>query len=182
MWIVLSFAPFIAFAVLMRLVSVEVGLLAAAGISLVQILLRYRRGDAIKVLEVGSVALFVGLAGYTVVLHPAWSVAGIRLVVDIGLLAIVLVSIAVARPFTLAYARERAPPEVWNEPRFIAANYVISWVWAAAFGVMVLADLAMVFVPTVPLWLDITATVLALVVAVNFTIRYPRRVRARITA
>ena len=52
--------------------------------------------------------LFGGLAVYALLGGPAWTVIGVRLRVDAGLLLIVLASMAVGRPFTLQYARERA--------------------------------------------------------------------------
>ena len=55
-----------------------------------------------------------------------WSVVGVRALVDAGLLLIVLVSMAIGRPFTLQYAREQVAPEFWNSPEFVRTNYVIT--------------------------------------------------------
>jgi hypothetical protein len=37
----------------------------------------------------------------------------------VGLLPIVLVSMAVGRPFTLQYAREQVEPEFWDKPELV---------------------------------------------------------------
>src|SRR5689334_12198735 len=58
--------------------------------------------------------LFGGLTLYAVLEEPTWSVIGVRLCVDSGLLLIVLVSMAVGRPFTLQYAREQVAREFWG--------------------------------------------------------------------
>jgi hypothetical protein len=104
-------------------------------------------------------------------------VASVRLVVDAGLLAIVLVSLAIGRPFTLPYARERVPKEFWAAPRFLHANRVITSVWAAAFAVLVAADAAAEYLPAVPLTVDVVASILAFAGAVAFTSWYPAKLR-----
>lgn len=93
MGILLGLAPFIAFFALMRLVSPLAGLAAGFAVSFVLGVRMWWRGETIKILEIGSLLLFAGLTLYTLVAAPAWSVASVRLVVDAGLLAIVLVSL-----------------------------------------------------------------------------------------
>lgn len=94
---------------------------------------------------------------------------------DIGLLVIVLVSMAVRSPFTLKYAREDTPREHWDSPLFLRINYVITAVWALAFAVMVAADLVLVYRPDLPSKYGIIVTVLAIIGAVKFTQKYPER-------
>ena len=168
--LLLSFAPFLVFAVLIHLGYVEVALWAGAVVAGV-LLLRDRLVliRSFKILEVGTLALFAALALYTRATGQAWTIPAVRLVVDTGLLLIVLASRAAGRPFTLQYAREGAPREIWDNPRFLAINRSISFVWAAAFAVLMLADAAMVYVPEIPRRLDIIATVIALVFAYKYT-------------
>ena len=42
-------------------------------------------------------------------------------------------SLAVGRPFTTAFAREVAPPEVWADPRFLFVNRFLTVFWGMAF-------------------------------------------------
>ncbi|MET7244565.1 hypothetical protein ABZT49_14475 [Methylobacterium sp. EM32] len=167
-----SFAPFFAFAVLIHLGFVEAALWAGAIVA-AALMLRDRvvLGRSLKILEAGTLVLFAGLAIYTRATGEVWTIPAVRLVVDAGLLVIVLASLAAGRPFTLQYARETAPPEVWATPEFGRVNRAVTLAWAAAFAVLVLADAAMVFVPEIPRRLDILATVLALVCAYKFTAR-----------
>jgi hypothetical protein len=175
--ILLAFAPFIVFVVVERIVGVPAGL-AAGALASAALLARdlLSRERAAKVLEIGTVILFGTLALYALAFHPAWSVAAVRLRVDAGLLAIVLVSIAIRRPFTLQYAREQAAAELWSHPVFVRTNYVISAAWGAAFAAMVVADIVLVYMPQVPRAAGIAVTVVALMAAVKFTARYPERV------
>jgi hypothetical protein len=182
MAILLAFAPFIAFAVIDRLAGPTEGLVAGAVVSTGLLLRDLIRGRTAKVLEIGTAILFGGLALHALLSRPAWSVVGVRLVVDAGLLLIVLASMAMRRPFTLQYAREQVAPELWDAPEFVHTNYVITAVWALAFAVMVAAELALLTVPSMPPRIGIAAVVLALIAAVKFTGWYPERVKARTAA
>jgi hypothetical protein len=95
---------------------------------------------------------------------------------------VVLISMAVRRPFTLQYAREQAARQAWETPEFVRTNYVITAVWGAAFAVMVAADLVMLYVPTLPTKIAIIVTVLAIWGAVRFTLWYPERGQKKLPA
>ncbi|MEW6640223.1 MAG: hypothetical protein AB1586_06935 [Pseudomonadota bacterium] len=182
MGIVLSFSPFIVFAVLMRLATAPVALFAGAAIALVLVLRELASGKSVKVLEAGTAVLFGALGLYVTVVPSAWSILGVRLAVDAGLFAIVLTSIAIRLPFTLQYAREQVSPDIAALPAFVTVNTVITWGWAGAFAVMVLADIVMLYLPQVPLWVGIALTIAAFAGAVWFTRWYPARMRARALA
>lgn len=174
--ILLAFAPFLTFAVMDRLVSATAGLACGAAVAAILIIrdvVGTRR--SIKVLEVGTVILFGGLTGYSLLARVEWTIVGVRLCVDAGLLLVVLFSMAVRQPFTLQYARDKVSPEFWTQPKFIRVNYVITAVWAGAFLVMVIADLIMLYMPSVPLRVGIWTTILAILGAVKFTSWYPTK-------
>jgi len=175
--ILLGLSPFVVFFVLMRLVSPAAGLIAAFAVSLLLCLRMLRRGESVKILEIGSLGLFGLLTAYTVLAAPTWTVATVRLAVDAGLLTIVLVSLAIDRPFTLQYAREQVPQQLWASPIFITTNRIITAVWAVAFAVFVAADAAAEYVPEIPVWVDVVVSVATLLGAVWFTRWYPDRVR-----
>ncbi len=178
MQILLAFAPFLVFAVLDRLISAESGLVAGAVVALL-LLLRdiFVAKHTVKILDVGTAILFSGLSVYSLVAKPVWSVIAVRLCVDSGLLLIVLISIFVGKPFTLQYAREQVAAEFWESPVFRKTNFVISGVWAAAFAVMVLAELALLYLPNVPKRAGVIVIIVAIVGAVKFTGWYPDHVK-----
>ena len=179
MSILLSLSPFVVFFVLMRGHSALAGLVGALVVSALLCLRMRWRGEALKILEAGSAVLFGALTAYTVLAAAHWTVATVRLAVDSGLLAIALVSLAIDRPFTLQYAREQVPEQFWALPVFLTTNRLITWVWAAAFAVLVGADLAAEYAPAVPLWIDVAASVAAFAAAVWFSRWYPGAVRRR---
>jgi len=182
MSILLSLSPFAVFFALMRLVSPIAGLAGGFAASLLLCLDMRRRGHSVKILEIGSLVLFAALATCTWLTATAWTVARVRLAVDSGLLAIVMVSLAIGRPFTLPYARERVPEALWASPIFFSTNRIISAVWGLAFAVLVAADATAEYVPAVPLWIDVVASVAAFAGAVWFTRVYPEAVRRRFAA
>jgi hypothetical protein len=184
MGILLAFAPFIAFAAVDRLSRPIAGLAAGAIVS-IGLLARdwLTPGRSPKTLEIGTTFLFTGLTLYAALGPGAdWSVIGVRLCVDGGLLLIVLISMAIGRPFTLEYARERVSSEYWNNPEFRRVNYVITAIWAAAFAVMVIAEAALLYVPDLSPRIGIIVIVLALIGAVKFTGWYPERAKSRTTS
>src|SRR4030095_3186778 len=134
MSIVLSFTPCAVFFVLMRLHAPVAGFVAAFATSAALCVYERVSGRTVKILEIGSLLLFGLLLAYTRLAAPVWTVGAVRLAVDLGLLAIVLVSLAIRLPFTLQYARETVPEQYWAMPVFLAANRAISWVWAGGLG------------------------------------------------
>lgn len=134
--ILLGLAPFVAFALLTHLTGVAIALWAAALIAVaLTVRSRLRTRGGVKLLEAGAAALFAALACVATFLRPAWSVFEIRVLVDLGLVAIAGGSILIGRPFTLQYAREHVPPSRQAHPIFMTVNRTISAVWAAAFVV-----------------------------------------------
>jgi hypothetical protein len=178
--LLLAFAPFIAFAVVDRTVGATPGLVAGALVAAALILRdALSRSRSIKILEVGTVILFSGLTCYSLAMVVAWTIVGVRLCVDAGLLVIVLLSLAVRQPFTIQYARERVAPELWETSGFLRTNDVVTGVWAGAFALMVVADLVMLYVPSVPIRVGIWVTILAIFGAYRFTEWYPKRKGAK---
>lgn len=178
MQILLAFAPFLVFAVADRVFGPEPGL-AAAAVLAVLLLVRdvVVAKHPVKILDVGTAILFSGLSLYSFAARPQWSVIAVRLCVDCGLLLIVLASIFAGKPFTLQYAREQVASEFWDTPAFRKTNFVISWVWAAAFALMVLTELVLLFSPDAPKRAGVLVIVLALIGAVKFTGWYPERAK-----
>lgn len=171
----LAFAPFIAFAVLNHFVAPVAALVVAALVSLGLIIKEVLQRRSAKILEVGTCILFSGLALYAYMADAAWSVVGVKLAVDVGLLAIVLFSLMIGRPFTMQYARESVPQDLWESPQFARTNRVITLVWLAAFAALIMADLVLLYLPDVPHKFSVLLTIGALYGAFKFTMAYPHK-------
>ena len=176
MGLLLSFSPFIAFALLERAFGPVAGLAAGALVSAALVAReKWMLRRSPKLLELGSLALFAALALVAAFGHFESSVIGVRLVVDSGLLLIALLSLLLRRPFTLQYARERVTPEIAAKPGFFRSNVMITAAWTLAFAVMVLADMAMLHGTQAAHRIGMIATFGALLGAFKFTSWYPRR-------
>lgn len=182
MMIFLILAPYGAFATLMLLTSAAVGLFASAAICLMVIAYDAIAGRSIKMLGAGSAILFVALGAYVTLVDSSLSTSEVKLVVDAGVLAISLVSLLIRRPFTLQYAREMVDAETAQLPRFVKANYVITWAWTACFVLMVLANVLLIYLPGLPLWTGIAIAFAARNTAIYFTRWYPEYRRAKLAA
>jgi hypothetical protein len=99
--IALSFAPFVAFALLVGAVGPVWALIVGAVVSAVLLVRDRLGGRSPKILEIGTFILFAALALYMGVTGDAVSVVGAKLAVDAGLFVIALASMVLGRPFTL---------------------------------------------------------------------------------
>ena len=150
MAIFLILAPYGAFASLMLLTSAKAGVFAAAAIGLAVIALDFIRGRSLKWLGAGSAVLFAALGLYLTLIDPSLGNSAVKLSIDTGIFTISLTSMLIGRPFTLQYAREAVAAETAAMPGFLRANYIITAAWTAAALVMMVANLAMLYVPGLP--------------------------------
>jgi len=88
---------------------------------------------SVKILDAVTFAFFVfiaiGLIGF------GWTIVSIymTLIVNLVLMAVAWGSLIVGAPFTIQYAREQTPPEVWTTPLFLHINQAITAVWGLSF-------------------------------------------------
>ena len=163
----------------MLVASAAVSLFATAALCLGIVAYDAIRGGSVKLFMVGAVIVFGALGCYVTLVDGNWSGVAIRLAVDAGILAIALLSIAIRLPFTLQYAREAVDHETTQHPGFMRANYIITWVWTGAIVLMLIADILMIYLPSLPLWIGLAAAFAARNSAVYFTRWYPKHVRAK---
>lgn len=169
MTIFLILAPYGAFAALMLVTSATVGVFAAAAICLMVIAYDILRGRSIKILGAGSVIVFVAIGSYLTVIDPTPGNSAVRFAVDTGIFLISLLSIVIRRPFTGQYALEMVDAETAQQPGFIRANYIITWAWTGAVLLMMIGNVAMIYVPGLPLWSGLLIAFAARNSAVYFT-------------
>jgi hypothetical protein len=133
-------------------------------------------------LGAGSAILFLGLGGTITLVDSGWNASPVKLTVDACVLAISLLSLAIRRPFTLQYAREVVDADTAALPGFVRANYVITWAWAAAFLLMVMANLLLIYLPDLPLWSGLAIAFAARNTAIYFTRWYPEYRQTKLAA
>jgi hypothetical protein len=168
-------SPFIVLAALLAFTSASVSLFAGGAVALCAVCVDLWRGREVKMLAAGSVVLFAGLGTYLGLIETEWNDFSVRMAIDVGMLAIALVSIAIRLPFTLQYAREQVDAAITQEPAFLRINYILTWAWVAAMVLMLIADILMICFPAIPLWAGLAALYAARNAAVCFTKWYSNR-------
>jgi hypothetical protein len=179
MTIFLVLAPFGSFALLMLVTTAEISLFTAAAICLAVVGIDAYRGRSIKILGAGSVVLFSGLGSYVALIDPLLSSSAVKLSIDVGLLAISLVSLIIRKPFILQYALEEVDEETAKQPGFLKAVYLITWAWNAAFVLMIIGNMLTIYVPGLPLWCSLVIAFAARNSAAYFTAWYPQYRKAK---
>ncbi|MGX0963970.1 hypothetical protein AB7M63_004419 [Bradyrhizobium japonicum] len=173
MAIFLILAPYGAYTFLMLVTSATISVFAASVICLATITIDVARGRSVKILAMGSAIVFAAIGLYLALIDPKLGTLGVKLSVDIGIFVISLGSMLVRHPFTLQYAVETVPAETAAMPGFLTANYVITGAWTAAALLMMAANIALLYVPGLPLWSGLAVAFAARNSAIYFTKWYP---------
>ena len=179
MAIFLILAPYGAYALMMLMTSAVVSLFAATAVCLGVIAFDIVRGRSIKILTVGSVMVFAAVGGYVALVDPAMSTSAVKFAVDAGIFLLSLLSIVLRHPFTLQYAREVVDAETALLPGFVRANYLLTWIWTGAALLMMIGNIALLYVPGLPIWSGLLVTFAARNCAVYFTKWYPQYRKAK---
>lgn len=88
------------------------------------------------------------------------------------------VTLLIGFPFTIQYAREQTPPEIWDDPLFMQLNVILTIVFGAMFTVN--AGLgAIAFMTGDILTLGLIVPLALLVAAMVFSARYPKHYSLR---
>jgi hypothetical protein len=131
-------APWILMAIVVGPGRFEEAASVALGLALLTLWIGKRRGVPVHALEAFGVAYFGVLAILGLVASDdaiEWLALWAGELSNIALAIFAIVTLLIRRPFTLAYAKDSAPPEHWDSPVFLRINYVISAVWAGALVV-----------------------------------------------
>ena len=179
MTIFLILAPYGVFAVLTLLTSTAVSLFAGAAICLAVIAYDLAGGRSLKILGAGSVVVFSAVGGYVTLIDPHLSVSAVKFAVDTGIFLVTLISILIGRPFTLQYAIEVVDAETVKVPGFMKANYIITWAWTLSMLLMMAGNVALIYVPGLPLWSGLLIAFAARNSAIYFTRWYPQYRKAK---
>ena len=172
MAIFLILAPYGAFTVLMLMTSATLSLFGAAAACLGAISFDLARGRSVKILAAGSAVLFASIGAYLALIDPALSQTKVKLAVDSGIFAISLGSMLIRYPFTLQYALESVPAETAAMPGFLRANYIITGAWTLATLLMMLGNVAVLYIPGLSIWPSLVIAFAARNSAMYFTTWY----------
>ncbi|MCB1006471.1 MAG: hypothetical protein R2699_16500 [Acidimicrobiales bacterium] len=188
---IVSFGPWIAVWVLTSNSSYIPGLLVATALAAGLLVFDRYEGRSTKLLNVGTLVVMAGVTIVGVVTDASWMDTWLSPILNGFLLLIMVASVAVGRPFTMEYAKESAPPEVWDTPAFRHINTMITWVWIAAVAAMFVGAIVVALLQSgdivtdpqtqksIESWANWGVTIVALVVAMKFTGWYPDAYKER---
>jgi hypothetical protein len=181
MGILLGFTPFILFSLLSGL-SVSLALWISFAAAFAIGIRDFLHAKMLRTLDMTCLVLFALLALYVGFIQPSLTVQAVRMIADVALLLMALVSMGLRNPFTLQYTREEVPEEFRETPSFIHANYILCSIWALAFAAMTAADAYATFNRKFSFSLDVATGLAALALALIFTVRYPAMSRTKTSA
>ena len=172
-----GFMPWIIFAVV-SLIGWQWGAAAALASSVLLLVSSRRAGVGAQVLDFGAICYFGALAllAFTDPRSPLQQYDGALSAAWLALIA--WASLAVRRPFTLAIARRRTPPQFWNTHQFLRANVIITLVWAISFTCIAVAAFAC-DAANASIFCRIAYQVAGFGAPAYFTHRYSAQIRAR---
>lgn len=175
MGMVMTFVPWLAFWILAGHGKLIPAIAVALAASVAAIVMEKMAGRSMKLLQIGTLAVFVLFALAALFVDRSLLGHWIRLLSNVALTLIVLVSILIGKPFTIQYARESVPKERWNSPAFLHANYVITWVWFAAFVANALASGLDHLIPSLDIVANYVIAIIPFIAASMFTSWYRKR-------
>lgn len=176
-------SPWIVYSIVEGEGRLELSAAVALGTGFLVLVLNWLRGSSPKLLEFADVTYFGALAVVVALASEStrdWLELWGGETANIALLVIVLGSVLIRKPFTLAYAKEDTPEEYWETPGFLRANYLIAWVWVAAFAIEAASGLYgdAVLDNSNNIWTGWIIQTFPLIIAAQFTIWYPDRLEA----
>ncbi len=134
MRILVSFLPILAWSLLEQWIGRVPALAVGLGLGVGIAAYRWRRDTLVPFdLAVLGIVLTMGVAeiGWPATIGP-WS----GVLVNAGLAGYVAATVAVGRPYTMAYARMRTDPAYWDSPVFVRINRDISIGWVLMFTLL----------------------------------------------
>ncbi len=181
MSMLLSFAPWIVFWILVSNNSFVESAWIGFGIAFVLNIRSILKGT-VKVLNLGSTIYFFLLALVAIFVHEGFLETYGYMTGNLALTLIVLISILIKKPFTLQYAKERVPEELWDKPGFYHTNLMISWVWFAAFVCMTISSALLGIFEEKETLLNWIIPNIFMVSAIKFTDWYPKHLQKKTVA
>jgi hypothetical protein len=166
-------APWLLYALASWVQHPALGCLAAVVLLAVMIVRKPARTKAVEVVLAGYFLLLLigvsGLAWSWLMACQGWLASGLLSAMAYG-------SVLIGSPFTLAFARETTPSDMWQNPHFFLVNRILTLVWGLAF----LISAAVKFENQLPRWASLGISSVLMFAALLFTKWYPAWYRREI--
>jgi hypothetical protein len=138
--ILLGFAPWIVYWVLVGNVPFSSAVLVALAVAVLSFGIGRARGAPGRTLEIGAVATFLVLTVMTFTLSQQFMERWMQPLSNLGIFAVALVGALVGRPFVREFAEVDQPKEVVESEVFGKITTLLTWIWIAAFAGMTVSS------------------------------------------
>lgn len=172
-----GFAPWLSFMFIAQgsLLRLKIGLVVALVLSVVMGVLGLHRG----VILWAGLAFFVYATAAVVGFEHVWTMKHMGILAHGTLALSTWYTIAIGKPFTMEYAKDHTPKEMWNHPVFIASNNIITGVWGLTFTLGTIIGWFKMTVTVDPEWLYEVANYSLMVGCMAFSTWYPELLKKR---
>ena len=140
MGIVLGFAPWIVYWVLVGNVPFHTAVLVALAIAVLSFAIGRTRGAPGSTLEIGAVATFLVLTVLTFTLSESFMERWIQPLSNAGIFLVALTGVLIGKPFVREFAEVDQPKEVVESELFRRITTLLTWIWVAAFAGMTVSS------------------------------------------
>lgn len=140
MGILVGFAPWIVYWVLVGNVPFKTAVLVALGIAVIGLVMSRTRKAASLTFEIGAVAIFFVLTVLTFVASESFMERWMQPLSNAGILLIALVGALMGKPFVREFAAAGRSDEIINSELFRRITSLLTWIWIAAFAGMTVSS------------------------------------------
>ncbi|WP_178358553.1 hypothetical protein [Mycolicibacterium hippocampi] len=140
MGILLGFAPWIIYWVLVGNVPFVAAVLVAFAVAIAAFVIARASGSPGRTLEIGAVATFLLLTVLTFSVSQGFMERWIQPLSTAGIFLVALVSALIGKPFVREFAVVGQPKEVVESEAFARITLLLTWIWIAAFGGMTVSS------------------------------------------
>jgi hypothetical protein len=138
--ILLGFAPWIVYWVLVGNVPFTTAVLVALTIAVLTFVIGRVRGVPGRTLEIGAIGTFLVLTVLTFTLSTSFMEKWIQPLSNAGIFIVALTGVLIGRPFVREFAQVNQPPEIVESPLFRRITNLLTWIWVAAFAGMTVSS------------------------------------------
>jgi hypothetical protein len=138
--ILVGFAPWIVYWVLVGNVPFETAVLVALAVAVASFVIGRVKGTPGRTLEIGAIGTFVVLAVLTFTVSQSFMEQWMQPLSNAGIFVVALSSVLIGRPFVREFAEVDQPEEVVKSDTFKRITTLLTWIWVAAFAGMTVSS------------------------------------------
>jgi hypothetical protein len=138
--ILVGFAPWIVYWVLVGNVPFEAAVLVALAVAVASFVIGRVKRTPGRTLEIGAIGTFVVLAILTFTLSQSFMEQWMQPLSNAGIFLVALTGMLTGRPFVREFAEVDQPDEVIASETFTRITNLLTWIWIGAFAGMTVSS------------------------------------------